>query len=243
VSAGATWRWALAVCLVAVAALAGGCGGGEEEPLTVFAAASLTDVLPAVEPAARYSFAGSNTLALQIEQGAPADVFVSASPRYTQELLEQGLVDEPVAIASNALVVVLAAGNPAGVEDLADLARPGVRVVLAAPEVPAGAIAREALETGGRADVLANVVSEEPDVRGVLAKVTTGEADAGFVYATDARTVPELEAIPLAEAQPARYEAAVVTASPHAEAARAFVELLVSEQGAEALARAGFGPP
>jgi molybdate transport system substrate-binding protein len=246
-------RWAAALLVVAIAAVATACGadGGAEAaagPPTVLAAASLSEAFPAIDGAPRYSFAGSDTLALQIRQGAPADVFASAAPRYTRRLFAEGLVEEPRLLASNRLTVIVPAGNPAGVAAVGDLAAPGVQLVLAAPEVPAGGYAREALRTLGLGAALRNVVSEEPDVKDVVGKVALGQADAGVVYATDARAagdrVREI-AVP-ARAQPdIRYEIAVVASAPHPDAARAFVARATGPEGRRALADAGFaaGPP
>jgi molybdate transport system substrate-binding protein len=241
-------RWAAALLAVAVAAVAAACGGGDGAEAaggqpTVLAASSLSEALPAIDGAPRYSFAGSDTLALQIRQGAPADVFASAAPRYTQELFAEGLVEEPRPLASNRLTVIVPAGNPAGIAAVADLAAPGVQLVLAAEEVPAGGYAREALRTLGLGSALRNVVSEEPDVKDVVGKVALGQADAGVVYATDARAagdrVREI-AVP-ARAQPdIRYEIAVVASAPHPGAARAFVAAATGPEGRRALADAGF---
>ena len=240
---------AIAAALVAAAALASVAGCGDDDaqaagaPPTVFAASSLSEALPAIDGAARYSFGGSDTLALQIRQGAPADVFASASPRYTQQLFEEGLVERPATLASNRLTVIVPRGNPAGISTAADLAEPGVRLVLAAKGVPAGDYTREALRTLGLEAALRNVVSEEPDVKDVVGKVALGQADAGVVYATDARaagdrvrevTVPE-------RAQPdIRYEIAVVASAARPDAARAFVARATGPEGRRALARAGF---
>jgi molybdate transport system substrate-binding protein len=237
-----------ALAVVAVATAAAGCGGdGDAEaaagPPTVLAAASLSEAFPAIDDAPRYSFAGSDTLALQIRRGAPADVLASAAPRYTRELFAEGLVEEPRLLASNRLTVIVPAGNPAGIAAVGDLAAPGVALVLAAEEVPAGGYAREALRTLGLESALRNVVSEEPDVKDVVGKVALGQADAGVVYATDARAagdrVREI-AVP-ARAQPdIRYEIAVVASAPHPDAARAFVARATGPEGRRALAAAGF---
>jgi molybdate transport system substrate-binding protein len=239
-------RCVAAVLAVALAAAAAGCGDGADAaagPPTVLAAASLSEAFPAVDAAPRYSFAGSDTLALQIRQGAPADVFASAAPRYTRELFEDGLVERPVALASNRLTVIVPAGNPAGIRAVADIARPGVQLVLAAADVPAGGYAREALRALGLDAALRNVVSEEPDVKDVVGKVALGQADAGVVYTTDARAAGDRVrqiAVP-ARAQPdIRYEIAVVADAPHPDAARAFVAEATGPEGRRALAAAGF---
>jgi molybdate transport system substrate-binding protein len=240
---------AVAAVLAAVlSVVVGGCGGeaGAGGRLTVYAAASLTEVLERVDPDARFNFAGSDELATQIREGAPADVYASASARYSRELHGEGLVDEPRVFATNRLVVVVPADNPARIRRLEDLARAGVTVVVGAEGVPVGDYTRDALARAGREDVLANVVSREEDVRGVLGKVRLGEADAGFVYETDARAagdevrVVELPAAARAEVE---YAVALVAATTRRAAAEAFVGRLLGEEGRRALQEAGFGLP
>lgn len=225
-----------------------GCGGSNDGDgvVDVYAAASLAEVLPELDPAARYSFAGSDALAAQIREGAPADVFAAASSKYAQELYEEGLVDEPVAFASNRLVLVVPPSNPAGIESPEDLLDDGTRLVLAAEGVPVGDYARDALAALTLSDALANVVSNEDDAKGVSSKVALGEADAGIVYATDAAALgARIRVIELPErAQPSiEYLAAVVSESDDAGAARALVELLTTNAGRTALERAGFVAP
>lgn len=233
-------------CAVAVAvmALVVGCGGSEDERLEVFAASSLRDVAPEVDDAPRYLFAGSDELAAQIRDGAPADVFLSASGTPMQELRAAGLVEAPFVFASNRLVVVVPEENPAGLEAFTDLARPGLKLILGGEGVPIGDYAREALAAAGLEGALENVVSLEQDVKGVLGKVALGEADAGIVYTTDVRAaaddVREL-AIPDDVQPDVRYYAAVVT-DGDADRAAEFVERLVGEEGAAALRTAGFLP-
>jgi molybdate transport system substrate-binding protein len=214
--------------------------------LTVFAAASLTDVLPKIAPLPRYGFAGSDQLAFQIQQGAPADVFLAASPKYPELLYKQGLVQKPIQFATNTLVLIVPKANPAGIHGTADLTKPGVKVVIGDPSVPVGAYTRTVLANLGiSAAVLKNVVSQETDVRSVLAKVALGEADAGFVYLTDAKTVRgKVGVIAIREsAQPhVVYEAAVVKTSPHLQAAYRFVTRLIRPAAQQTLERFGFGP-
>jgi molybdate transport system substrate-binding protein len=170
-------------------------------------------------------------------------VFASAAPKYTQELFREGLVEQPVRLAANRLAVIVPEGNPAGLRDVADLARPGVRLVLASEQVPVGGYAREALQVLSLQGALANVVSEEPDVKDVVGKVALGQADAGIVYTTDARTAgSRVRVLPVpARAQPdIRYEIAVVAGAPHPAAARRFVAAATGPEGRAALARAGF---
>ena len=218
-----------------------------EDPPVVLAAASLTEVLPRVEPGARYSFGGSSQLAQQIRQGAPADVFLSASPVYTQELFAAGLVRKPVAFATNRLVLIVPRRNPAAIRSVGDLARRGeLKLVVAGAKVPIGLYTREVLKRLGLLRVLRKAVSQEPDVKGVVAKVALGEADAGFVYTTDVRPVAaKVTVITLpVRAQPTvRYEAAIVESSQHPAAARDLVISLLGPDGRRELRRAGFGIP
>lgn len=212
----------------------------------VLAAASLSEVVPAIDPAARISVAGSDQLAFQITQGAPADVFAAASPRYPQQLFVDGLVLRPRPFATNSLVMIVPRPNPAHITGLAQLDDQGVKLVIGDRGVPVGDYARTALGRLGLAGALANVVSLEPDVKGVVTKVALGEADAGFVYATDVRPVRrKVRAFRLpATAQPdVEYQVAVVAGAPHPDAARAFVRRLLSPAGRATLVRYGFGVP
>src|SRR5438105_9939609 len=183
----------IAALLVAAAVASGlpaasSAAGASSGRLTVFAAASLTDVLPKIDALPRYGFAGSDVLALQIQQGAPADVFAAASPKYPELLYKQGLVQKPVQFATNTLVLVLPKSNPARIHTVDDLTKPGVKIVIGDPSVPVGSYTRTVLNNLGiSAAVLKNVVSQETDVRSVLGKVALGEADACFVYITGAR--------------------------------------------------------
>jgi molybdate transport system substrate-binding protein len=223
-----------------------GCGGDGESEIDVYAAASLAEVFPEIDSDARFSFAGSDELATQIREGAPADVYAAASSKYPQELYAEELVDEPVTFASNRLVLIVPRANPAAIESPEDLLAGGTRLVLAAEGVPVGDYAREALAELGLSAALANVVSNEDDVKGVSGKVALGEADAGIVYATDA--VPLGDDVLVFElpdsAQPTiEYQVAVVAASEKADAAGAFVDRLLSDDGRAALERAGFVVP
>ena len=223
-----------------------GCGRGPDEAVTVFAAASLTEAFRALHPAVRFNFAGSDELATQIREGARADVYAAASPRYAADLHEEGLVEAPRTFATNRLVVVVPADNPAGIGSVDELATPGTQVLIGGRGVPVGDYARAALASAGLEAVLRNVVSNEEDVRGVLAKVAAGDADAGFVYATDAKAAAgrvRVVELPAAAQVEIRYPIAVVADARDAEAARAFVALVLGERGRRALARAGFGLP
>jgi molybdate transport system substrate-binding protein len=231
-----------AVCAVALTA----CGADDKRELTVFAASSLTDSLRELDPAARFNFAGSDQLAFQIEQGAPADVFAAASPRYPRALFEQGLVTRPRTFATNKLVVIVPRANPARIGRVEDLARPGVRLVVGDVGVPVGDYTRTVIERLRLPRVLNSVVSNEDDVRAVAAKVALGEADAGFVYATDVRSVADrVEVVPIPDrGQPTvEYQVAVVTTSPRRAEAERFVERLLSPAGRRTLDASGFGPP
>jgi molybdate transport system substrate-binding protein len=245
-------RGVLALALVGLALLAG-CGGeagaGDgalDENLTVFAAASLTEVFEELAPDVRFNFAGSDDLATQIREGAPADVYAAASPRYPDELLAEELVEEPQIFATNRLVLVVPSDNPAGIESVDDLRENGTKLVVGAEGVPVGDYTRTVLENMGATDVLASVVSNEDDVKGVVGKVASGEADAGFVYVTDYNAAQDdLEAIELPEDAQAvvEYPIAVVRDSENREAADAFVGLVLSDEGRQALEDAGFGLP
>ncbi|MGH2936473.1 MAG: molybdate ABC transporter substrate-binding protein [Gaiellaceae bacterium] len=211
--------------------------------LTVLAAASLTNVLPHIAPKNHYSFGGSNMLAAQIEQGAPVDVFASANTKLPQQLYQEGLVEKPVVFTRNELILILPKSNPAGIHSVYDLRKPGVKLVVGATGVPVGDYTRVVLHNLGLDDVLSNVVSQETDVREVLAKVALGEADAGFVYTTDARTVRgKVATIGIRwSAQPiVKYAVAVVKSSHHLAAARAFVRTLLSPGAQHKLRAAGF---
>lgn len=230
--------------LVAVLAFALGVPASAGTPrLLVYAASSLTEVFPRIDTQPRYDFAGSDQLALQIEQGAPADVFASASPKYTQELFRRRLVERPRTFAKNRLVLIVPRSNPAHLRSVFDLRRPDVKLVLAAASVPIGKYARQVLARLGLTGSLRNVVSEEQDVKGVVGKVVLGEADAGLVYVTDVRPVAgkvRALAVPARGQPTVRYEIAVVASSRHKLLARAFVVRVLGEVGRGHLAAAGF---
>jgi molybdate transport system substrate-binding protein len=214
-----------------------------DEP-TVFAASSLTNVFPQIDTSARYSFGGSNQLAFQIQEGAPADVFAAASPQYPQKLYAAGLLERPVIFATNRLVLAVPRRNPAHIKSVFDLRRRGIRLVVGDPAVPIGAYTQKVLARLGLSNV--HVASREPDVRSILAKIVLGEADAGFVYATDVLTTSrKAKAIRIpARAQPrVAYEIAVVKNAPHVDVARAFVFRVLGTYGRRKLAKAGFGLP
>ena len=211
--------------------------------ITVYAASSLTDVFPRIDNGPRYSFGASSTLAAQITLGAPADIFASANTTIPDQLFAKGLVQRPVVFTRNRLVLVVPSSNPAGIHSVYDLTRSGIKLVIAAPAVPVGSYTVQVLKQMGLTSVLANVVSRESDVRSVLSKVALGEADAGFVYSTDAKTVPgKVSVIKIpAWAQPkVTYELAVVVSSPNKAAARKFISEVLSAAGQKKLLAAGF---
>ena len=214
--------------------------------VTVYAAASLTNVFPQIDRTARYSFGGSNTLAAQIQQGAPADVFASANMTLPAQLHAKNLCATPVVFTRNTLVIVVPKSNPAKLHSIYDLARKGVKLVIAGSGVPVGSYTLQILRNMNlTAAVLANVVSRETDVREVLAKVALVEADAGFVYATDAKAAAgkvKVLKVP-AWAQPkVQYGICVVSSSSNKTDAQAFVKRVMSKAGQAKLRSAGFLP-
>jgi len=223
---------------------AGGTAASGSTQLTVYAAASLTNAFPAIAPHEKYSFGGSNALAAQIQQGAPADVFASANTTLPRQLFQQNLCSKPVVFTRNRLVIVVPRKNPAHIQNVYGLAKPGVTIDIAAKGVPVGNYTLQILQNMNLSNaVLKNVVSQETDVREVLAKVALGEVDAGFVYSTDAKTVAKkvlVVKIP-AWAQPkVQYGICVVSSSPHKSASRAFVKRVLSKAGQRKLHRFGF---
>jgi molybdate transport system substrate-binding protein len=221
-------------------------------PVTVLAAASRTETFTtlgrrfeAAHPGTTvtFSFGSSATLAAQVVQGAPADIFVAASTATMRTVTEAGAATDPVELATNTLEIAVPAGNPGGVRGLADLANPDLRIALCAPQAPCGALAVEVLRAAG---VTAAPDTLESDVRAVLQKVRSDEVDAGLVYTTDVVAAGnEVEGIPVPEAAeaPNHYPVAVLRASRNPVAARAFVGYLLSGPGRQVLADAGFGPP
>lgn len=239
------------LCLVA------GCSPGEEEgDLLVFAAASLTEAFGEAgevfehqnpRTSIRFSFGPSDALATQIVEGAPADVFASASPAWMEEVAERGPgVEDRTDFARNRLVVLVPEGNPAGIAGIEDLGGPGVRLVLAAPDVPVGEYGREALAKAGIGeDAEANVVSNEEDVKGVVQKVALGEADAGIAYVTDVTSeVADVEAVEIPDDVNvvATYPIAVVRGTDAPDLSASFVDFVLGE-GRRILVHAGFMPP
>jgi molybdate transport system substrate-binding protein len=252
-------RWA-AIAL-AVAAMVAGCGGDDEQtsgqprkqPLVVSAAASLKDAFTSYGDSfsgadVKLSFAGSDELAAQIRQGVKPDVFAAANTKLPDELFAQGLVEKPTVFAGNELVIAVPASQ-GKIDSLDDLAESGVKLAIGAEGVPVGDYTRKVLDglpAAQRKAILGNVRSNEPDVKGVVGKLTQGAVDAGFVYRSDVRAADdELTAIALpAELKPkVAYGVAVVKGAKHPEQARAFVQGLLNGAGAKALDAAGFLPP
>jgi molybdate transport system substrate-binding protein len=252
---------AAAVLVALLAGCAGGTGGGgsaappapEERTLTVFAAASLTEVFDELEPRYEqvhpgvdvvFNYGASSDLAQQIVNGAPADLFAAANTSTMTTVSDAGLLDGGSSVfATNVLEIVTPPGNPAGIASFADLARPGLKVVVCAPQVPCGAAADKIEQAIG---VTLNPVSEEPDVKSTLGKVTTGNADAGLVYATDVHAAgDDVEGIEFPEATLSvnSYPIAVIAKAPAADLARAFQELVTGAEGRAVLGSAGFGSP
>jgi len=275
-----SWRTGGAVALIAVAATLAACGGSSSSDSTsaaetvapvapsasagggtlrVFAASSLKEVFPKLADAfsaanegakVEFSFAGSDELATQIQEGAKADVYAAASTKYPDALAADGEVDKPVPFTTNTLVLATPSGSTT-VTDLASLAKPGVKLVIGAAGVPVGDYTRKVLPAldaslgaGWSADVMKNVVSEEQNVKGIVAKLQSGDADAGFVYVTDAKAAGgALTQIPIpADASPtATYPIAVVAKSHAKELAQRWIDFVLSADGQAILKDAGFG--
>jgi len=269
---GARGTLALLLGLAVVAAASCGGAGGEGNPggerggtLTVFAASSLTDAFgelardfekrhEGVE--VRASYASSSTLATQIIQGAPADVFASADQQQMQNVADEGLLSgKPRVFARNREVVIAPADNPAGIRGFGDLSRPGIRLVLAAEEVPAAEYAEQILRKASedpsygpefRRAVLDNIVSREEDVRAAVNRVVAGDADATFCYASDVtpdvREKVRIIEIPEELNVVATYPIAVVRGAKDPGLAREWVELVLSGEGQRVLRKWGFMP-
>ncbi|OBB92253.1 molybdate ABC transporter substrate-binding protein [Mycolicibacterium peregrinum] len=256
--------FALALTGVAAMALIGGCssatqsapaspsgaGGGS---ITVFAAASLKSAFTEIGEqfktdnpgsSVEFSFAGSSDLVTQLTQGADADVFASADTRNMDKAVSADLVEGgPVNFATNTLTIAVAPGNPKGIKTFADLAKPDTSVVVCAPPVPCGGATEKVEKATG---VTLSPVSEETSVTDVLGKVTSGQADAGLVYVTDAAGAGDkVSSIAFPEAAQAvnTYPIAALKQSKHADLAHRFVDLVTGEAGQKALAKAGFAKP
>ncbi len=235
-----------------------------DRTLTVFGAASLAEYLDALKPVfekshpdveVRINTGGSGQLRTQVEQGAPADVFMSADTDNMNILSAAGLVSKPAVFCRNRLTVIIPVKNSAGIQSLADLAKPKLKLVVAAPDVPAGKYTRAILQNMDASGqygrdfakrVLANVRSEEPSVKPVVTKVSIGEADAGFCYISDVTPAvrPKVRALRIPDNQNtiAVYPIAVVNDSKQKVLARDFVRLVLSPEGQKLLAKHGFLP-
>ena len=253
----------LAILLAGCAPAATASFAPEPRTLNVFAAASLTGAFTeigknfeAANPGVivTFNFAGSQALRTQIEEGAPADVFASANKTEMDTLVTDAFVTQgtPQVFLNNKLVVILPADNTVALAKLEDLAKPGIKLVLAAEEVPVGKYARQALDTMNgqfgtdfKDKVLANVVSNEDNVKQVVSKVQLGEADAGIVYTSDAVAAHELKTIeiPTGLNVIAQYPIATLTKSANANLATAFIEYVISSEGQSVLQKWGFAPP
>jgi molybdate transport system substrate-binding protein len=243
-------RWLLLVALLAALA---GCGGddsggdGGNSPLVVSAAASLTDALTSCSKQfdgaqVRLSFAGSDELAAQIRQGVKPDVYAAANTKLPDQLASEGLLDKPVKFATNELVI--AVPDKSDISSLDDLAEPGLKLVVGSETVPVGTYTRTVLDklpADQEKKVMDNVRSNEPDVKGVVGKLTQGAADAGFVYRTD--LVDGLKAVTLpADLQPVvEYGAGVVKGAKNPDAAKRYIDGMIDGACADALQQAGFG--
>ena len=228
-------------------------GGSKDTRLTVYAASSLTTTFTelgkkfeAAHPGVKvgFSFGGSSDLVAQIQQGAPADVFASADTENMDKAVAAKAVEgTPVDFASNTLEIAVPPDDPAGVTSLQDLAKPGTKVVVCAPEVPCGAATRKVEQSSG---VALKPVSEEQAVTDVLTKVESGEADAGLVYVTDVKVAGDnVKGIPFPESSAAvnTYPIGALAGSGNADLAKAFVDLVTGSEGRSVLADAGFGKP
>ena len=260
------FAWVLSLLfLVHLSACTAPRAGDPAVTLNVLAAASLSDAFQEMAPAfetahpgfiVQFNFAGSQQLAQQLASGAPADIFASANQKQMEVAVEAGRVEQDAAVpfVQNRLVVVVPSANPAGIASLKDLAKPGLKLVFAAKEVPVGQYTLDfltkadmdaSLSDGFAAKVLANVVSYEENVKAVLAKVSLGEADAGIVYTSDAASadgkVTQI-AIPDTLNILADYPIAVIEDSPLPELAAAFIQWVQSDQGQTVLKKYGFLP-
>lgn len=224
------------------------CAPAAASATTVYAAASLRTVFPRIDGQATFSFAGSNQLQLQIERGAPADVFASASPKEAQALYRERRCTRPITFATNRLVVIVPAANRARVRSVADLRRGGLRVAIGTRGVPIGGYTRQVLRRLKLLDDLRrNRVSQEPDVSSITSKVALGSADMGFVYFTDARASRDRTdpiALPARAQARVAYQTCVVRRrGGDGDGAKAFIRRVLSDRGRRLLRAAGFGVP
>ncbi len=260
------------VVAVATVALAAGCGGSGDDrasgsgsgsspsassgavsgTVTVFAAASLTETFStlgkqfeAAHPGTtvKFNFGASSSLAENINQGAPADVFASASPKNMQQVVDGGGATDSKTFANNVMQIAVPPDNPGNVTQLSDLAKPGLKVALCQPQVPCGTVAAQVFEN---ANITVKPVTEGADVKAVLTTVRLGEVDAGVVYKTDVQAagtkVKGIE-IPADQNASTSYPITALTKAPNAAGAAAFVDYVLSGDGEKVLAQAGFAAP
>jgi molybdate transport system substrate-binding protein len=218
------------------------------QAVNVYAATSLTNVLPALDKGPKYSFGGSNTLQLQIERGAPADVFASATPHEAQALFHEGRCTRPVTFAVNRLVLLIPNANPGKITSVYSLRSGGLRLSIGQAGVPIGAYTRQLLRRLRLSSVLSsNRVSQQSSVGQVSSQVALGSADAGFVYYTDGLAVRDrtkMIGLPKWSQPPVRYQAcAVKRAGVDTAGAKAFIGKLTGRAGRGALKAYGFGLP
>jgi molybdate transport system substrate-binding protein len=238
-------RLPAALALAAVLLLSAPAGA---HAVTVYAAASLSSAFPRIDGSATYNFAGSNQLELQIERGAPADVFASASPVEARALFRAGRCTRPVTFATNVLVMITPRANRAGLRSVSDLRRGRHRVAVGSAGVPIGAYTRQILSRMGLSSILrTNTVSQEPNVSSVVSKVALGSADAGFAYVTDwraARSRVHLVRLPARFQPPVRYQLCAVRRTGADRAgAQTFMSRVRSARGRRVLSGVGFGLP
>ena len=238
-------RTTLAVLVASAVAL---LAPAAAQALSVYGATSLTNVFPAIDKSPTYSFGGSNTLQLQIERGAPADVFASASPTEAQALFREGLCTRPVTFAINRLVVLIPNANPGSVRSVYSLRSGGRRLSIGTAGVPIGAYTRQLLKRMRLSSILSsNTVSQQTNVGQVVSQVALGAADAGFVYYTDglaAKDRTKMLSLPKWAQPPVRYQiCAVKRAGADTSGAAAFIKKVVGPSGRAALKGYGFGLP
>jgi molybdate transport system substrate-binding protein len=236
------------ILATALSLLVAGCGGGDtNNDLVVSAASSLKGAFTDYG-GAKFSFAGSDELAAQIKQGVKPDVFASANTSIPDDLYKAGLVEKPQVFAGNRLVLAVPADSTK-VQSISDLYTSGVKIAMGSETVPIGAYTRAVVSKLGPSEakqVLANVRSNEPDVKGIVGKLTQGAVDAGFVYVTDVEaTKGELKAIELPKniSPVVSYAVAIVKGAKHPDAAKKFVDGLIDGAGKDALQKAGFSFP
>jgi molybdate transport system substrate-binding protein len=234
----------------------GSSSGGSSAPsggrLVVFAASSLIDAFPKIATTyqqqhpgwkVEFEFLGSDQLAAQIQQGDPADVFAAASTKYPEQLQSQNLLGKTTNFATNTLVLATPADNPAGISSVNNLGN--AKLVVGDPSVPIGAYTLTVLDNLGIKPSSLNIVSQEAKVTDIVTKLELGEADAGFIYTSDAKTAGDkLKSfkLPASAQATATYPIGIVTGSKNAKAAQQWIDLVMSPQGQQILVSAGFGP-